>query len=197
MTTVTTNVDWAVTGSGTNPANAADFSGTLPSGTLSFTTFQTSKTITVQVSGDTVAEPDEGFTVTLSNASGGAHITVPDALGTILNDDASTLMVNEFTAGAAGFTVRFSGPFEPAVLNLYDGAGGGLGPADVTLVGATHGVVRGSLVAGTDGRQITFIRTGGTAAARFVHGQLEERRQRVPGAGRRDIGWQCGWDEGG
>ena len=35
---------------------------------------ETAKTITVSVSGDTTAEPDEGFSVTLSNASGGAQI---------------------------------------------------------------------------------------------------------------------------
>jgi hypothetical protein len=39
-----------VTGSGANPANAADFGGTLPSGTVSFAAGETSKTITVNVS---------------------------------------------------------------------------------------------------------------------------------------------------
>ena len=79
---------WAVTGSGANPANAADFGGgVLPSGTVSFAAGDTTpKVITVNVAGDTVVEPDEGFTVTLSGASG-ATIASASAVGTILNDD--------------------------------------------------------------------------------------------------------------
>ena len=73
-TTGTSSVAWAVTGSGGSPANAADFAGgVLPSGTLSFAAGQTSQTITVNVAGDTTVEPDEGFTVTLSNRLGGDH----------------------------------------------------------------------------------------------------------------------------
>ena len=44
------------------------------------------KTITVQVSGDTAVEPDNGFTVTLSGASG-AGLGTDTAAGNILNDD--------------------------------------------------------------------------------------------------------------
>ena len=58
-------MNWAVTGSGTNAANATDFGGTLPSGTVNFAVGETSKTITVNVQGDTTREPDETFTVTL------------------------------------------------------------------------------------------------------------------------------------
>jgi len=62
----TTAVNWAVTGSGTNAADNADFSGsTLPSGTVNFAVGETSKTITVNVQGDTIPELDETFTVTL------------------------------------------------------------------------------------------------------------------------------------
>src|SRR5207245_895905 len=66
----TASVDFSVAGSGTNVAEAADFGGTLPGGTVSFAAGETTKTITVNVSGDTTIEPDEGFTVTLSNAAG-------------------------------------------------------------------------------------------------------------------------------
>jgi ELWxxDGT repeat protein len=87
-TTGTNNVNWAVTGSGSNPANATDFvGGILPSGTESFTTGQTSKVITVNVQGDTTVEPNENFTVTLSNPTNGATITTATATGTIQNDD--------------------------------------------------------------------------------------------------------------
>ncbi|HSW00004.1 MAG TPA: choice-of-anchor D domain-containing protein, partial [Sedimentisphaerales bacterium] len=88
MTTGTTTVNWAVTGSGTNPADATDFSGqVLPSGTVSFGVGETNQPVTVNVYGDTTPEADEGFTVTLFGASGGAQITVPTATGIIRNDD--------------------------------------------------------------------------------------------------------------
>ena len=81
-------VNWAVTGSGANPANAADFTGgTFPSGTVTFPAGSSAnQTITVNVNGDTDAEPNEGFTVTLSNPVN-ATITTATATGTIVNDD--------------------------------------------------------------------------------------------------------------
>jgi Ca2+-binding RTX toxin-like protein len=83
----TSTVDYMVAGSGTDPATADDFVGnSLPSGTISFTNGATSQTITVNVSGDTVVEPDEGFTVTLANPTHGT-ITAAMADGTIENDD--------------------------------------------------------------------------------------------------------------
>jgi VCBS repeat-containing protein len=103
-TDTATNVDYAVTGSGTNAANAADFSGTLPTGTVSFAVGETSKTITVSGSGDTTSEKDEGFTVTLSNPSTGAQITTATATGTIQNDDALTIELSTVAGdgGASG-----------------------------------------------------------------------------------------------
>ena len=83
------SVNYAVTGSGANPANAADFGGSLPSGTVSFLATETTKTITVNVSGDTTVEADEGFSVTLSDPSAGATITTASAIGTIQNHDVS------------------------------------------------------------------------------------------------------------
>jgi hypothetical protein len=76
-----------VTGSGANPASASDFTGAaFPTGTVSFATGETSKTITVNVAGDTTDEPDEGFTVTLS-APSGATLGTATATGVIRNDD--------------------------------------------------------------------------------------------------------------
>ncbi|MFO1157331.1 MAG: Calx-beta domain-containing protein [Reyranellaceae bacterium] len=81
-------VDYAVTGAGASPASAGDFAGgTLPSGTVLFEVGVTSKTLIVQVAGDVTAEPNEAFTVTLSNPSTGLSITGGLATGTILNDD--------------------------------------------------------------------------------------------------------------
>ncbi|ODV39770.1 Alkaline phosphatase [Microcystis aeruginosa NIES-98] len=90
-TTAANNVNWAVTGSGTSAANATDFvGGVLPSGTVSFAAGETSKVITVNVQGDTTVEPNENFTVTLSNPTNGATITTATAVGTIQNDDEGT-----------------------------------------------------------------------------------------------------------
>ena len=83
------SVSWSLAGSGANPASASDFvGGALPSGTVSFAAGETSKTIAVNVSGDTVVESDEGFTVTLSNPSTEATLGTASAIGMIRNDDA-------------------------------------------------------------------------------------------------------------
>lgn len=82
-----TSFDYQVTGSGPNPADSADFGGTFPTGTVSFAANVASKTITLDVSGDTQIEPDDGFTVTISNATGGAIISTASATGVIQNDD--------------------------------------------------------------------------------------------------------------
>ncbi|MFN9692343.1 MAG: Calx-beta domain-containing protein [Synechococcaceae cyanobacterium] len=112
------SASWAVTGSGSNPATAADFHGALlPSGMVSFAAGETSQTITVQVNGDTVVENDEGFTVTLSSPSG-ATIAMAAASGTIRNDDVPpppTLAITavnadqpEGDAGSKAFTFSVS-----------------------------------------------------------------------------------------
>lgn len=109
-----TTVNWAVTGSGANPASASDFNNsTLPSGTVSFPAASgLSQTITVNVKGDTGVEQNEGFTVTLSSPTNGS-ITMATASGTILNDDAGTPptiaisgspSLNEGNAGNTAFT---------------------------------------------------------------------------------------------
>ena len=84
-----TDVDFLVSGGVSNPADPTDFGGSFPSGTVEFMATETSQTVTVLVTGDTDEEPDEEFTVTLSNATGGALITGDTATGTIENDDSS------------------------------------------------------------------------------------------------------------
>jgi hypothetical protein len=85
---VEATVDWAVTGTGDNPADADDFGGTFPSGTLSFGVNEFFKFFNVPVSGDAAVELNENFKVTLSNAQGATifpHAT--EAVATITNDD--------------------------------------------------------------------------------------------------------------
>src|SRR5205085_11030165 len=67
-------------------ASVAGNDYTANSGTLSFTSAQTVQTITVLVNGDHIIEPDETFTVHLSNAIN-ATISDADGTGTIQNDD--------------------------------------------------------------------------------------------------------------
>ncbi|MEI6160206.1 MAG: hypothetical protein WCP77_10255 [Roseococcus sp.] len=84
------SASWAVTGSGALFANTGDFTGgaPLPRGTVSFAAGEATKIITINVSGDTRYEGDEGFTVTLSNPSTGVGITTAAASGIIRDDDA-------------------------------------------------------------------------------------------------------------
>ncbi|MBW8745442.1 MAG: VCBS domain-containing protein, partial [Sphingomonas sp.] len=84
------SVDYAVNFHGS--ADTIDLaSGQSLAGTVSFGVGEVTKTITVQVAGDTNPEPNETFTVDLSNPlNGGAHNTLIShglATGTIVNDD--------------------------------------------------------------------------------------------------------------
>src|SRR6185503_4748381 len=61
---------------------------TAASGTLTFTAGATSRTFNVPVIGDTAFEPNETFSITLSQPTN-ATMAVAAALGTIVNDDAA------------------------------------------------------------------------------------------------------------
>nr|WP_315384207.1 hypothetical protein [uncultured Sphingomonas sp.] len=134
---------WGVTGTGGNPANAADFGGTLPSGTGTFAAGETSKTITVLVSGDTAVEPDEAFTLAVT-ASGLNTVT---STGTISNDDLPTLSLTPTSASipvsaAAGYQIAAIGNVPAGVtptLTPNDGRfviGGSAGTGWVVVVGS-------------------------------------------------------------
>jgi beta-glucanase (GH16 family) len=134
-------VAWAVTGSGAAPANAQDFAGgALPGGSLSFAANQSTATFTVNVAGDSAVEPDEGFTVTLSNAVGGT-ITAATASSVILNDDGgsgttvslgpSSIVHAEGTGGVSYFvfTVQRTGAVAGPSTVQYAVSGSGANPA--------------------------------------------------------------------
>lgn len=81
-------VDFVVSPSGGNPVDVNDFGGNLPSGQVQFDAGQSvSQTVTLNVVGETDIEPDERFTVTLSNPSDGARLNVISSVGTIRDDD--------------------------------------------------------------------------------------------------------------
>jgi NADPH-dependent 7-cyano-7-deazaguanine reductase QueF-like protein len=71
------------------------------SGTLRFEPGQTSKTIAIVVSGDTVLESDEQFKVVLSGASA-AKFKNSEAIGTIINDDNAAAAGAALSSGSAG-----------------------------------------------------------------------------------------------
>ena len=131
-----TEVDWGVS---SGEADEDDFGGTLPGATLSFSAGETSKTITANVSGDTLVEADENFTVTLSDPSGGATLTNVSATGTIQNDDVEPVLpplkgvwINEFHYDNGGSDlnegVEIAGPagadLSGARILLYNGGSG-------------------------------------------------------------------------
>ncbi|MGO8174608.1 Ig-like domain-containing protein [Rhizobium ruizarguesonis] len=101
------SADWSVAGSGTHPADAADFGGTLPSGTVTFGAGETSKTVVVDVSGDTTPELNESFAVTLSNPIG-ATIATALAKGIITNDDFPIVTIS--AVGGPSLSIDEGGP---------------------------------------------------------------------------------------
>jgi hypothetical protein len=141
-TTGASSALWALTGSGSNPANAADFNAALlPSGIVTFAAGETSQTITVQVSGDTLVENDEGFTVTLASPSG-ATIATATANGTISNDDVelnqppTAVTLTNVTASLAENTAT-SSRIKLADIAISDDA---LGSNTISLLGADAAV---------------------------------------------------------
>ncbi|AWM37417.1 Extracellular serine protease precursor [Gemmata obscuriglobus] len=151
------------------------------SGTLTFAPGETSKTVTVTVIGDTVIEPDETFTVVLSNPIN-ATIATGTGTGTITNDDrTSPAVVSIGTPGTPG-TVR---PIDPTTgapgtpITAFAGFGGeirvaagdvnGDGLAD-TVTGAGAGAAGGHVkVFAADGTLLySFLAFTGFSGGVFV-----------------------------
>jgi hypothetical protein len=166
--------NWAVAGAGSAPASAADFVGNvLPSGTVSFASGETSKTITVRVAGDSAAEQNEGFTLTLSAPSAGTSIGTATATGTIQNDDASLAIAAASATKAEGhsgstaftFTVTRSGAVGQASTANWAVAGAGSAPASAAdFVGNVLPSGTVSFASGETSKTIT-VRVAGDSAA--------------------------------
>src|SRR5439155_13449096 len=112
------------------------------SGMVSFAAGETTKIITVNVSGDTAAESDEGFTVTLSNATG-TLLGTTTASGTILNDDLSLSIAGSSASQAEGdsgstaftFTVTRTGTASGSASVNFAVTGSGSSVADAADFG--------------------------------------------------------------
>ena len=160
---------FAVTGSGANPAAAADFAGgVLPTGTVSFAAGEATKTITVNVAGDSTVEPAENFTVALSNPSAGTAIGTATATGTILNDDtapgpslsiaAANASLSEGNSGSTAFTftVTRSGTTTGSSTASYAVTGSGANPATAAdFTGGAFPTGTVSFAAGETSKTIT------------------------------------------
>jgi len=132
-------------------ATIADGDYVLNSGTGQITAGTPSTTITVQVNGDTTLEPNEGFTVELSNP---VNATITDNIGdgTINNDDLDAISISDVTQseGNAG-TTNFN--FTVSV----DGGGNAASNIDFdfTTVDGTATIADGDYVLNSGTGQIT------------------------------------------
>ncbi len=94
--------------------------------TITFNPGETTKTISINVVGDDVLESAETFSVTLSNPIN-ADIDVGQAIGTILDDEVRSLIINDrvMVEGSAGtFTVILSSPASsPITVNFSTASG--------------------------------------------------------------------------
>jgi hypothetical protein len=158
-------VDWAaVAGSAVTPA---DFKAA--GGSLSFAVGVTSKTVTVKVVGDVLAEPDESFSVVLSNAVN-ALVGDGTGTGTILNDDLCTIV------GTKGKDTIVGTPADDVICGLggadtIDGGGGN----DVIDAGAGNDVIDGGpgddVILGGDGRdEVTYLAAPGPVVVDLAAG---------------------------
>jgi hypothetical protein len=142
----TYSVNWAVTGSGANPASPSDFLGDVyPSGTLTFTGNGTQYAV-VNANGDLLLEPDESFTVTLSDPTNGAVLATATASSVILNDD--------MVAPAVPAPVLTG---NPALLASID-------PADMSSL-TLDGSGNVSSIAGVDGTSRAYSGTSANGSA--------------------------------
>jgi hypothetical protein len=187
---VAVTVDYA-TANGT--ATTADNDYQSANGTLTFSVGETTKTVTVTVNGDTKNEPNETFSVNLTNAQN-ANIGDNQGQGTITNDDTPTVQLSNSTytinEGAnntpQGFTslavdiVRSGDASNPATVKYItsDASGGNecnqvTGQAsqrcDYILVGATLRFAAGET---TKTIQIPIINDGYQEGAEFFSIEL-------------------------
>ena len=140
---------------------------------MSFAAGEVTKTVTVQVSGDTLAEADQGFSVTLASPVGGT-ITTASAAGTIRNDDGTlgqtyngTSANNTYAGGAGDDTIFGNGGND----TLSGGAG-----KDTIDGGTGKDKITGN--AGAD------VMTGGTGADTFIFTALSDSTPALAGRDR-------------
>lgn len=154
------------TSNGTATTADNDYASSM--GALTFDVGDTTKTITVNVNGDTVNEANETFQVTLSNPVG-ATIMTASGTGTITDDDPvpslsiADVSVIEGNAGntATTFTVTLSAASgQPVTVSYQTANGTAMGGSDFTAVPATTLM----FAPGETSKQFTVNVTGDTTA---------------------------------
>lgn len=160
-TTATVTVELAISGTATA---GTDYTA---SGTqITIAAGATSGSITVTAVDDEENESDETVIVDIVSVAGGNEAGTQQQTTTITDDDAPpTFSVTSLTATESGFIAELSGELDPSALNLYDTQNLALGDADVMLVGASSGPVRGSLVIGDSLSSVTFVKSDGPLEA--------------------------------
>ncbi|XHL94962.1 MAG: DUF4347 domain-containing protein [Microcoleus anatoxicus] len=160
-------IDYAIAGTATNVSDYNNIGGTSAAtgiaGTINFTAGETSKTITLDVLGDTIVEPDETITVTLSSPAGAGvtpTITTATATTTITNDDKVGVTVSPITGlttselgGKATFTVKLNSQPSANVtfgLSSDNVAEGTVSPNSLTFTPADYSQPKTVTVTGVD-----------------------------------------------
>jgi hypothetical protein len=151
-----------VAGVGVHPADADDFGGSFPNGSVTFAAGETTKTINIEVKGDTIAENDETFAVTLADPTG-ATITTASAEGVIVNDDTNLgiIAINanqvEGNGGSKSFTfaIQRTGVLSGTSTTSWAAAGSGITPADASDFAG--GILPSDTVAFAPGEAIKLI----------------------------------------
>ena len=147
---------WQVIGDG---ADADDFAGgQLPSGTFEIPWSATSTRITVHVQGDAVIEPDEAFTIRLSDLTSEGYLGTAEARGIIVDDDRPTMQWSvqgapsnpkEGTGAATPLTFTVQRNGSPEAVTLDWQLGGDVTRADFvgdTLPSGTLSFAAGEIV---------------------------------------------------
>lgn len=120
-----TTVNYAISGTAIatdHDVEANDFvGGSFPTGMVTFNPGEIQKTITIAVAGDSTVEAAESFTVTLANSSADSAIVTAQAVSTMTNDDAATLILSSVSQseGNGGGQTAFT--FSVTLNNAVDG----------------------------------------------------------------------------
>jgi uncharacterized repeat protein (TIGR01451 family) len=126
---------------------------------------QSSYTFDVTVNGDTLVEPNEAFTVNITNVSG-ATVTDGSGLGTVQNDDTATLVISQVYGGGD----NSGAPFRNDFVEIYNR---GTATVDFSItpysiqyasVGSNFGTSKTNLTIGSiaPGRYFLVQESGGT-----------------------------------
>ncbi|MCC7487797.1 MAG: FG-GAP repeat protein [Burkholderiales bacterium] len=155
-------------GTGSDPAEAGDFTAVANQVVTFLPTDGLTKTVTVATVQDGIFESNETFLVTLSNATGGATISTASATGTITNDEAApafnigTASTTEGTLPGTGGVLTFS------ITRTFSGSTTSAEPVQTVTVNTADGT---ATVANNDytpvsGLTLTYTTADGNNATR-------------------------------